>query len=88
LNSVLGFPKFFTPNGDSFQDTWKLLETNSQYNSNLIVNIYDRFGKLIKFINSSGNEWNVTFNGNALPTDDYWFIIQFTEGKNIVAILH
>jgi len=81
LVSVLGFPKFFTPNGDSYQDTWKPLGANSQINSNLIVNIYDRFGKLLKEIKSSGEGWNGTFNGNSLPTDDYWFVVFFPDGK-------
>jgi gliding motility-associated-like protein len=79
--SVLGFPKFFTPNGDSYQDTWNPLGANSQINSNLIVNIYDRFGKLLKEIKSSGDGWNGTFNGDLLPSDDYWFVILFPDGK-------
>ena len=81
LVSVLGFPKFFTPNGDSFQDTWQPLGANAQFNSNLVVNIYDRFGKLLKEIRSSGDGWNGTFNGDVLPTDDYWYIVSFPDGK-------
>jgi len=79
--SVLGFPKFFTPNGDSYQDTWKPLGANGQINSNIIVKIYDRFGKLLKEIRSSGDGWNGTFNGDSLPTDDYWFVVLFPDGK-------
>jgi gliding motility-associated-like protein len=81
LVSVLGFPKFFTPNGDSYQDTWQPLGANTQFNSNLVVNIYDRFGKLLKEIRSSGDGWNGTFNGDVLPTDDYWYVVLFPDGK-------
>jgi len=81
LVSVLGFPKFFTPNGDSFQDTWQPLGANTQFNSNLVINIYDRFGKLLKEIRSSGDGWNGTFNGDFLPTDDYWYVVLFPDGK-------
>ncbi|MEJ2113411.1 MAG: T9SS type B sorting domain-containing protein [Flavobacteriaceae bacterium] len=81
LVSVLGFPKFFTPNGDSYQDTWQPLGANIQFNSNLVVNIYDRFGKLLKEIRSSGDGWNGTFNGDLLPTDDYWYVVLFPDGK-------
>ncbi|HMC01856.1 MAG TPA: choice-of-anchor L domain-containing protein [Flavobacteriaceae bacterium] len=78
---VLDFPKFFTPNGDSYQDTWQPLGANTQFNSNLVVNIYDRFGKLLKEIRSSGDGWNGTFNGDLLPTDDYWYVVLFPDGK-------
>ena len=81
LIPVLGFPKFFTPNGDSYQDTWKPLGANAQFNSNLVVYIYDRFGKLLKEIRSSDDGWNGTFNGNLLPNDDYWYVVLFPDGK-------
>jgi gliding motility-associated-like protein len=34
--------------------------------------IYDRYGKLITKINTNSDGWNGTFNGNPLPSDDYW----------------
>ena len=78
--SVLGFPKFFTPNGDSYNETWKpiginLLETNVR------VQIFDRYGKLLKELDALDSGWNGTFNGDLLPTNDYWFIITLTNGK-------
>ncbi|PWI30375.1 hypothetical protein DI383_07960 [Flavobacteriaceae bacterium LYZ1037] len=78
--SVLGFPKFFTPNGDGYNDTWNPIGLN-----NLEIfartKIFDRYGKLIKELNALGSGWDGTFNGYLLPSDDYWFIITLADGK-------
>ncbi len=67
---LLMYPKFFTPNGDGFNDTWKI---KFSYNENdIVIKIFDRFGKLIKEL-SQNNTWDGTYLGNQLPADDYWF---------------
>ena len=81
LVSVLGFPKFFTPNGDPYNNTWKPFGVNAQFNVNIDIKIYDRYGKFIKQINPSGSGWNGTFNGNNLATDDYWYIVSMPDGQ-------
>jgi gliding motility-associated-like protein len=45
------------------------------------VSIFDRYGKLIQQIVPYGVGWDGTFNGNALPADDYWFVIHFEENN-------
>ena len=37
--------------------------------------------KLLKQINSIYEGWDGTFNGNKLPSSDYWFVIELTNGK-------
>ncbi len=76
--TILTCPKYFTPNHDGYNDYWQLKgKTNKKY----IVYIYNRYGKLLKTINSlSGLGWDGTVNGNSLPTDDYWFKILFDDG--------
>ncbi|OYQ40637.1 hypothetical protein CHX27_13220 [Flavobacterium aurantiibacter] len=41
--------------------------------------IFDREGKLMKQIATTGQGWDGTFNGAPVPADDYWFTIQYSE---------
>lgn len=78
--SVLGFPKFFTPNGDGMNDYWKPIGLSSNTMS-LQITIFDRYGKLIKQINSANSSWNGTYKGQQLSSDDYWYRATFPNGK-------
>jgi len=78
--SVLGFPKFFTPNGDGYNDYWKPVGLN-YLETHVIVKVFNRHGKLIKELSAFGNGWNGTFNGESQPSDDYWFVVTLTNGK-------
>ncbi|MCF7561779.1 choice-of-anchor L domain-containing protein [Sabulilitoribacter multivorans] len=77
---VLGFPKFFTPNNDGLHDIWKPYGVNEQFNSNITINIFDRFGKLLKSINPIETGWDGTYSGNLLTNDDYWYTATFPDG--------
>jgi gliding motility-associated-like protein len=68
---IVNFPKFFTPNGDSYNDTWNIFEIADQPDA--YISIFDRYGKLIKQISTQGVGWDGTLNGDELPSDDYWF---------------
>lgn len=74
---LINAPKFFTPNGDGFNDSWNVTAMPNQ--ENLKLYIYDRYGKLLKELTPNGNGWDGTFNGKPLPADDYWFSIEYTE---------
>ncbi len=77
---VIGYMKFFTPNGDGFNDTWKVLGVTSQPMSNIYV--YDKFGKLLTELDASDEEgWDGTFNGKQLPSSDYWYRVQLEDGR-------
>lgn len=71
------YPNFFTPNGDGYHDTWNIFGLDDSYAAN--INIYDRYGKLLKQISPNGSGWDGTYNGNILPSTDYWFKIEYTE---------
>jgi len=79
--SVFGFPTYFTPNGDNFHDTWKPLGVDARFRSSMIIQIYNRYGKLIKQVNPNGKGWNGTLNGENLSVDDYWYVVTFSDGK-------
>ena len=71
-------PKFFTPNNDEFNNTWIIIDP---FNEIEIVYIYDRYGKLIKTLYNLQNGWNGLFNNQALPANDYWYIIKLKDGS-------
>ncbi len=79
--AVVGVPKFFTPNNDGYNDYWKVKGVNATFSPNSIIYIYDRYGKLLKKIIPSSEGWDGTFNGSALPSDDYWYTIQLDDGR-------
>ncbi len=79
--SVLGFPKFFTPNGDTENGTWRVIGTTEQFNQIETVQIFSRYGKLITIQTSLDIGWDGSRNGNQLPSDDYWFIAKFLDGR-------
>ncbi|NRB83042.1 MAG: T9SS type B sorting domain-containing protein, partial [Winogradskyella sp.] len=75
---VLDYPKYFTPNGDGNNDTWNI----EGIGSNAKIYIFDRYGKLLKQLNPEGSGWDGTFNGNRMPTSDYWFTVIYDEPLN------
>lgn len=80
--SVLGTPKYFTPNGDGFNDYWNVKGITEQYNAKTIVYIMDRFGKLLKQFDGLSQGWDGFYNGREMPADDYWYTVQFEDGRN------
>jgi gliding motility-associated-like protein len=79
--SVIGFPKFFTPNGDGFHDTWQVYGINHSSQIESIIYIFDRYGKLLKQLSPQSLGWDGTFNGEDLPSSDYWFHLKLPDGR-------
>lgn len=79
--SVLGIMKFFTPNGDGINDIWKISGLSGTHQENIQLEVYDRFGKLLASFTNQDRGWDGTYTGQNMPTDDYWFRIQFTDGR-------
>lgn len=73
---LISYPKFFTPNGDGNNDFWNISGLNQ---APYIIVIFNRYGKLIKTINTQSVGWDGTFSGNLLPQDDYWFSIKYID---------
>ena len=78
---VLDYPRFFTPNNDGYNDTWKIKNLDILPKSTMVI--LDRFGKLLKQIDSNSIGWSGSYLGKELPADDYWFIITFEDEKII-----
>jgi len=75
---VVDYPDFMTPNQDGFNDRWNITGI-SELDPSAKIYIFDRFGKLLKQLDPSGNGWDGTFGGRLLPSSDYWFRVEFTE---------
>ncbi|WP_046745166.1 T9SS type B sorting domain-containing protein [Kordia zhangzhouensis] len=67
--------KFFTPNNDGYNDGWYLEDVQG---CNYIVHIFNRYGKLIKTLTPRFPAWDGTYRGKALPSSDYWILINYT----------
>jgi gliding motility-associated-like protein len=74
---TINYPTYFTPNGDGIHDTWNIIGLDQPEAK---IYIYDRYGKLLKQISTSGAGWDGTFNGQIMPSSDYWFTIDYIEG--------
>lgn len=79
--SVIGFPKFFTPNNDGYNDTWQVYGISNQFQPHSKILIFDRYGKLLKQLDPLGKGWDGIFNGALLPSDDYWFAVTLEDGR-------
>ena len=76
---VSGYQTYFTPNGDGINDDWEIVVTENGIL--LDVLIYDRYGKLLAQIVSGKNGWDGTHNGKPMPSDDYWFSVEYSSGE-------
>jgi gliding motility-associated-like protein len=76
---VIDYMKYFTPNGDGYNDTWNIIGLNAQHNAKIYI--FDRYGKLIKQLDPLGQGWDGTYNGQTLPSTDYWFTVDYTENQ-------
>ncbi|MFP4024092.1 MAG: PKD-like domain-containing protein [Thiohalospira sp.] len=84
-DNCLSIPSAFTPNGDGFNDRWEI-EMSHLYPA-AEIEIFDRWGKRI-FYSKGYDEsqyWDGTFNGNELPMDTYYYIINLKNGAERIS---
>ena len=83
--TVVGFPKFFTPNGDGANDYWHVVGIQTLENAQ--ISVFDRYGKLLKVLDATSLGWDGSYNGTQLPSTDYWFKLTYTdtEGNRVQA---
>ncbi len=70
---IIDAPRFFTPNGDGYNDYWQAYHLRTMAGS--YIHIYDRYGKLLKVLLPTEQGWDGTFEGNPLPATDYWYVV-------------
>lgn len=81
--SVLGIPKYFTPNGDGINDYWNMVGVNHKFNAKSTVFIYDRYGKLLYQTTPLSSGWDGTYNGEPMISSDYWYSVLLEDGRVI-----
>jgi len=79
--SIIGYPKFFTPNGDGQNDTWGIKGFNSGMPFDGSVKVFDRTGKLLMELTNTRSRWDGTYQGQLMPSSDYWFIAELASGE-------
>jgi gliding motility-associated-like protein len=84
--SVIGFPKFFTPNNDGINDTWRIPGANNDFYPSSNIYIFDRFGKIITSLNPNEKGWDGTLNGKLLPSTDYWYSVELTDQQGNIRV--
>ena len=84
---VLGFPKFFTPNGDGINDTWNLQGWNETFTTASYIQIFDRYGTFLHQVSPSEVGWEGDYQGRRLPASDYWFLARLVDQEGTARIL-
>lgn len=75
---VVDYIEFFTPNNDTFNDTWHIIGIETLPNS--IVYIFDRYGKLLTALGPNDRGWDGLYRGRKMPSNDYWFLAEIKDG--------
>lgn len=78
---VVAFPAYFSPNGDGVNDSWTAINLADNCSEGGIINIFDRYGKLIKQV-SLQEGWDGTYDNIAMPSTDYWFTAILPQQNN------
>jgi len=67
----VAIPAFFTPNNDGFNDRWEI-NGIAQF-PGARIEIFDRHGKLLAFLNEAVAGWDGLYNNQPMPSSDYWY---------------
>ena len=69
-------PNLITPNGDGFNDVWKLNAKLDLDGSHLVI--FDRWGMIVYETDNYANNWGGTYKstGKVLPDDTYYYVLK------------
>lgn len=73
-------PNYFTPNGAGSNTTIGPGCGALAYKE-LTFDIFDRYGRAVAKYHV-GQEWDGKYNGNELPTGDYWYVLKLNDPKD------
>ncbi len=81
---VVGYPKFFTPNGDGVNDFWNIKGIETLVSP--VIFIFDRYGKLLKQMEQNTLGWDGTYIGKPMPSSDYWFKMEYSRDEQGIIV--
>jgi len=73
-------PNYFTPNGDGRYDEIGP-DCGALAYKDLTFNIFDRYGRAVAKYRV-GQKWDGRYNGEELPTGDYWYVLKLNDEKD------
>lgn len=76
---LLYYVKYFTPNGDGYNERWTI--ENASFEPELKVIVYDRYGKAMASFDSNSEGWDGTYNNQPMFATDYWFVVYRQDGR-------
>lgn len=68
--TLIDYPNFFTPNNDTYNDSWNIYGIEKYPKASIII--FDRYGKMIKEL-LRGESWDGNYKGRKMPSSEYWF---------------
>ncbi|ALR30546.1 hypothetical protein ATE47_08400 [Chryseobacterium sp. IHB B 17019] len=79
--SIFNIPNAITPNGDGYNDKWKIAGLENYPGTE--VNVYDRRGLQVykAVITKKPMEWDGKQNGSPVQTGNYWYTIKVSDGR-------
>lgn len=83
---VLGFPRFFTPNNDGKNDTWRVLGVNSTIFPESTISVYDRYGKVMTNFDAIQGGWDGSYIDHLAPSSDYWYKAQLVDANGNIRV--
>ncbi|MGV6862001.1 MAG: gliding motility-associated C-terminal domain-containing protein [Putridiphycobacter sp.] len=69
-------PNLITPNGDGFNDLWKIQYIEAYDEAKIYV--FDAYGQQLYYSSPYNNDWDATFQGKTLPDGTYFYLIELT----------
>jgi len=73
----------FSPNSDGLNDTW--LIGNIENYPQCKVKIFNIWGNMVYSSDGYGDPWDGTYQGNALPSGTYYYIIDTGDGSEVLS---
>jgi gliding motility-associated-like protein len=80
FNECMRIPSSFTPNGDGINETWVLGNIDAYEDAK--VQIFNKWGNLLYETRGQYIPWDGKWNGNPLPSETYYYIIDLGNGDD------